>query len=82
MAQTIYIKTRKPKLMTCDICGKTDETVDMYIGPFNHLCPKCEEIANKVIEGYLRFLINLPFRVVINELNAHICKEEGLKQKT
>ena len=53
--------TRKKKpekiIWTCQICGKTDETVDVWVGGYiNHAHHKCGEYAAKAVELYLLWL--------------------------
>jgi hypothetical protein len=47
----------KKKLLTCQICGKTDENVDMWIGGYlNEAHHECADYAAKAIELYLLWL--------------------------
>lgn len=46
---------RFKKPWTCDLCGKTDDDVEMYCGGYAMFAhPKCGEIGNKTIELHLR----------------------------
>ena len=47
--------TEKP--WECELCGKKKMTVDIYCGgPFFKLCPECERIASKAIDGWVRMI--------------------------
>lgn len=53
------MKVKKP--YTCDLCGKTDNNVQMYCGgysAFHH--PECGIIGNKAIEKYLNRIAHSP----------------------
>lgn len=55
--KTIFIETREPELQECQLCGKTDEKVTMYIGGyFTWAHEDCAELADKAVGFYLRCL--------------------------
>ena len=57
MAKTIYIETREPELHECQICGKKDDKVIMWVGGFFGWAHEdCAELANKVVGLYLQAL--------------------------
>lgn len=65
----IELQVQKKPIFTCELCGKKDETVDIICGgPFNHLCPKCHELAAKVIDAYLKMIVNQPLRLFIGDV--------------
>ena len=42
----------------CELCGKTDETVDVWVGGYLTFAHhKCAEIANLGVHAYLRMLL-------------------------
>jgi len=45
-------------LRKCELCGKTDETVDVWVGGYLTFAHhKCAEIANLGVHAYLRMLL-------------------------
>ncbi|MHA1170094.1 MAG: hypothetical protein ACTSRU_19870 [Candidatus Hodarchaeales archaeon] len=63
---------RPEKPWTCDLCGESDDDVEMYCGgyvTFAH--PKCGEIGNKAIALYLRRIAFSPSSLLflVNEFH-------------
>lgn len=50
-------ENKEKKIWTCDICGKTDEKVDLWVGGYlNHAHHECADYASKAIELYLLWI--------------------------
>jgi len=63
----ITIKVRETPIFTCELCGKTDETVDLIVGgPFGSLCPLCLKMVDKIIPKYLRYLSRLSLEEIVH----------------
>lgn len=68
-----------PKPYTCQICGKTDETVCMWCGgPWGYAHHKCIELAGKIIDHYFKTMQTTHYgmaaiarRILENCPNAH-----------
>ena len=57
---TIMLPEKKDapkKPWKCELCGKKKMSVDIYCGgPFFKICPECEKIASKAIDGWVRMI--------------------------
>lgn len=54
----------KKELHTCELCGKTDEKVTLFIGgPWTYIHESCAEIAEKAIEGYLKRIVSMQYGI-------------------
>ena len=68
----------------CDLCGKTDRTVEWYIGGYiNFAHHKCGDIGDKAIELYLRRLIYdfNGLRILSDDIQKIIKKEDEKAKK-
>jgi hypothetical protein len=71
---TLRVRERQ-KRRVCELCG-TDQDVQIVCGgPFGNLCPRCHELAAKVIKEYLRFVSQLPLRLFIGTVHEVLKKE-------
>lgn len=71
---------RFKKPWTCDLCGKTDDDVEMYCGGYAMFAhPKCGEIGNKTIELHLRRIAFSPSSLLflVNEFHRIYEKKYG-----
>jgi len=62
---------KREKPYTCELCGKTDNKVELFIGgPFLYLHQKCADIGDKAIKAHLKSLVSMEYGVVYlaNEL--------------
>jgi len=79
------MKHNKP--YTCELCGKTDKTVELFIGgPFTYLHQKCADIGDKAITAHMERLVcmNQGLYYLANEIirahdEIHSSKESAKK---
>lgn len=49
---------KKHEPFTCQLCGKTDETVDIWCGGYiNYAHHECAEIGNKALRQFIRYIL-------------------------
>ena len=68
-------KLKEEKPFTCQLCGKTDKTVDMFIGGYlMYTHESCGEIAEKAVDLWLESLCTREYSMFLladNLLKAH-----------
>ena len=83
MKNTIILETMPgpEKPFTCELCGKTDDEVEIYLGGlFMYLHESCAELADKAIDRYLQSLVTrqwslIQFAEEIMDVSKKVLKE-------